>query len=149
MLDSILFFLTISDSWSLYQEAEVREARKFKSQQLDAELLKVKLLEEKSRRERAESELSKLPELQISMDKLEDELSSWKSLLNNIPGVSCPDDIILKLSALQKYVKMVLADFSLSLESSSNTVSNNYACHIRSLCGELRWLFWGRCPGFS
>uniref|UniRef100_A0A1J3CZL1 Mitotic spindle checkpoint protein MAD1 n=1 Tax=Noccaea caerulescens TaxID=107243 RepID=A0A1J3CZL1_NOCCA len=87
-----------------HYEAEVREARKFKSQQLDAELLKVKLLEEKSRRERAESELSKLPELQISMDKLEDELSSWKSLLNNIPGVSCPDDIILKLSALQKEV---------------------------------------------
>ncbi|CAH2070357.1 unnamed protein product [Thlaspi arvense] len=85
-------------------EAEVREARKLKSQQLDAELLKVKLLEEKSRRERAESELSKLPELQISMDTLEDELSSWKSLLNNIPGVSCPDDIMVKFLALQKEV---------------------------------------------
>ncbi|KAJ0236930.1 Mitotic spindle checkpoint protein MAD1 [Hirschfeldia incana] len=85
-------------------EAEVREARKIKSQQLDAELLKVKLLEEKSRRERAESELSKLPELQISIDKLENELSSWKSLLNNIPGVSCPDDIVMKFSALQKEV---------------------------------------------
>lgn len=85
-------------------EAEVREARKFKSQQLDAELLKVKLLEEKSRRERAESELSKLPELQISIDKLENELSSWKSLLNNIPGVSCPDDVVMKFSALQKEV---------------------------------------------
>lgn len=93
----------------MYQEAEVREARKFKSQQLDAELLKVKLLEEKSRRERAESELSKLPELQISIDKLENELSSWKSLLNNIPGVSCPDDVVMKFSALQKYVNMVLA----------------------------------------
>ncbi|KAF8095635.1 hypothetical protein N665_0328s0014 [Sinapis alba] len=85
-------------------EAEVREARKFKSQQLDAELLKVKLLEEKSRRERAESELSKLPELQISIDKLENELSSWKSLLNNIPGVCCPDDVVMKFSALQKEV---------------------------------------------
>lgn len=85
-------------------EAEVREARKIKSQQLDAELLKVKLLEEKSRRERAESELSKLPELQISIDMLENELSSWKSLLNNIPGVSCPDDIVMKFSALQKEV---------------------------------------------
>ncbi|KAF2573906.1 hypothetical protein F2Q70_00003664 [Brassica cretica] len=85
-------------------EAEVREARKLKSQQLDAELLKVKLLEEKSRRERAESELSKLPELQISFDKLENELCSWKSLLNNIPGVSCPDDVVMKFSALQKEV---------------------------------------------
>ncbi|KAH0858958.1 hypothetical protein HID58_087219 [Brassica napus] len=85
-------------------EAEVREARKLKSQQLDAELLKVKLLEEKSLRERAESELSKLPELQISFDKLENELCSWKSLLNNIPGVSCPDDAVMKFSALQKEV---------------------------------------------
>ncbi|CAH8355932.1 unnamed protein product [Eruca vesicaria subsp. sativa] len=85
-------------------EAEVREARKFKSQQLDAELLKVKLLEEKSRRERAESELSKLPELQISVDKLENEVSSWKLLLNNIPGVSCPDDVVMKFSTLQKEV---------------------------------------------
>ncbi|KFK26618.1 hypothetical protein AALP_AA8G272100 [Arabis alpina] len=85
-------------------EAEVREARKLKSQHLDAELLKEKLLEEKSRRERAESELSKLNELQLSMDKLENELSSWKSLLNDIPGVSCPDDIIMKFSTLQKEV---------------------------------------------
>lgn len=97
----------------MYQEAEVREARKLKSQQLDAELLKVKLLEEKSRRERAESELSKLPELQISFDKLENELCSWKSLLNNIPGVSCPDDVVMKFSALQKYVNTVLADYKL------------------------------------
>ncbi|ESQ43676.1 hypothetical protein EUTSA_v10012797mg [Eutrema salsugineum] len=85
-------------------EAEVREARKIKSQQLDAELLKEKFLEEKRRRERAESELSKMHELQLSMDKVENELSSWKSLLNDIPGVSCPDDIIMKFSALQKEV---------------------------------------------
>ncbi|VVB15495.1 unnamed protein product [Arabis nemorensis] len=85
-------------------EAEVREARKFKSQNFDAELLKEKLLEEKSRRERAESELSKLQQLQLSMDKLENELSSWKSLLNDIPGVACPDDIFMKFSTLQKEV---------------------------------------------
>ncbi|CAN8253559.1 unnamed protein product [Cochlearia groenlandica] len=85
-------------------ESEVQEARKFKSQNLNAELLKEKLLEEKSRRERAESELSKLHELQLSVDKLENELSSWKSLLDAVPGVSCPDDIIMKFSALQKEV---------------------------------------------
>ncbi|CAH2070538.1 unnamed protein product [Thlaspi arvense] len=43
-------------------------------------------------------------EAEISMDTLEDELSSWKSLLNNIPGVSCPDDIMVKFLALQKEV---------------------------------------------
>lgn len=113
MLVFHIVFLNILILGKLYQEAEVREARKFKSQQLDAELLKVKLLEEKSRRERAESELSKLPELQISIDKLENELSSWKSLLNNIPGVCCPDDVVMKFSALQKYVNMVLAEYKL------------------------------------
>lgn len=127
----------------------MREARKFKSQHLDAELLKEKLLEEKSSRERAESELSKFHELQLSMDKLENELSSWKSLLNDIPGVSCPDDIITKFSALQKYVKMVLTDFNLSLESSFDILSINYACHKRSMCGRLRWLLWGYFHDFA
>ncbi|XP_010442462.1 PREDICTED: mitotic spindle checkpoint protein MAD1-like isoform X1 [Camelina sativa] len=85
-------------------EAEVQEARKLKSRHVDAELLKVKLLEENSRRERAESELSKFYELQQSMEKLNNELSSWKSLLNEIPGVSCPDDIVMKFSTLQNEV---------------------------------------------
>ncbi|KAG7533624.1 Spindle assembly checkpoint component Mad1 [Arabidopsis thaliana x Arabidopsis arenosa] len=85
-------------------EAEVREARKLKSRHLDAELLNVKLLEEQSRRERAESELSKFHDLQLSLEKLENELSSWKPLLNDIPGVSCPDDIVMKFSALQNEV---------------------------------------------
>lgn len=85
-----------------YQEAEVQEARKLKSSRQNVELLKEKLLEEKSRRERAESELSKLQETQQSMYKLEDELSSWKSLLKDIPGVSCSVDIPMKFAALQK-----------------------------------------------
>lgn len=89
----------------------MQEARKLKSRHLDSGLLNEKLLEEKSRRERAESELSKLHELQLSMEKLENELSSWKSLLNDIPGVSCPDDIVMKFSALQKYVNMVFTIF--------------------------------------
>ncbi|KAL1198564.1 Mitotic spindle checkpoint protein MAD1 [Cardamine amara subsp. amara] len=87
-----------------HYEVEVQEARKLKSRHLDAGLLNEKLFEEKSRRERAESELSKLHELQLSMEKLENELSSWKSLLNDVPGVSCPDDIVTKFSALQNEV---------------------------------------------
>ena len=113
----------------MYQEAELREARKLKSRHLDAELLNVNLLEEQSRRERAESELSKFHDLQLSMEKLENELSSWKSLLNDIPGVSCPDDIVMRFSVLQKYVNMIYTEFIFSLESSSDIVSNNYACH--------------------
>ncbi|XP_021298345.1 mitotic spindle checkpoint protein MAD1 isoform X1 [Herrania umbratica] len=85
-------------------ESEVREARKLKSSHENIELLKAKLLGEKGRRERAESELSKLQELQISFNKLEDELSSWKLMMKDIPGVSCPDDIPVKFATLQKEV---------------------------------------------
>lgn len=82
----------------------MREARKLKSSHEHIELLKEKLLEEKSRRERADSELSKLQEIQLSMKKLEDELSSWKSLLKDIPDVSCSEDIPVKFAALQRFV---------------------------------------------
>ncbi|CAB4267682.1 unnamed protein product [Prunus armeniaca] len=85
-------------------DAEVREARKLKSSHENVELLKEKLLEEKSRRERVESELSKLQELQPSMKTLEDELTSWKLMLKDIPGVSCSEDIPVKFAALQKEV---------------------------------------------
>ncbi|KAF4356869.1 hypothetical protein F8388_018549 [Cannabis sativa] len=85
-------------------EAEVREAKKLKSSHENIELLKVKLLEERARRERAESELSKLQEMQLSINKLEDELSSWKLLINDIPGVSSSEDICIKFSALQREV---------------------------------------------
>ncbi|KAH7520573.1 hypothetical protein FEM48_Zijuj08G0159100 [Ziziphus jujuba var. spinosa] len=84
--------------------AEVREARKLKSSHEHIELLKEKLLEEKGRRERAESELSKLQEIQLSMKNLEDELSSWKLLLNDIPDVSSSEDIPVKFAALQREV---------------------------------------------
>lgn len=82
----------------------MREARKLRSSHENIELLKEKLLEEKGRRERAESDLSKLQEFELHMKKLEEELSSWKSLINNIPGVSCCEDIPVKFAALQKYV---------------------------------------------
>ncbi|KAL5789215.1 hypothetical protein ACOSQ2_004103 [Xanthoceras sorbifolium] len=85
-------------------EAEVREARKLKSSHENIDLLKEKLLEEKGRKEKAELELSKLQEVQQSMNKLEDELSSWKSLMKDIPGVSCSEDIPVKFAALQKEV---------------------------------------------
>ncbi|CAK7357205.1 unnamed protein product [Dovyalis caffra] len=85
-------------------ESEVREARKLRSSHENIELLKEKLLEEKGRRERAESELSKLLEFELNMKKLEDELSSWKSAIKDIPGVSCYDDIPAKFAALQKEV---------------------------------------------
>ncbi|XP_065870640.1 mitotic spindle checkpoint protein MAD1 [Euphorbia lathyris] len=83
-------------------ESEVREARKLKSSYENVELLNEKLLEEKTRRERAESELSKLQELEINMGKLEDELSSWKLMIKEIPDVSCCDDIPIKFAALQR-----------------------------------------------
>ncbi|CAL0307284.1 unnamed protein product [Lupinus luteus] len=85
-------------------ESEVREARKLRSSHENVELLKEKLLEEKSRRERAESELSKFHEVQLNMKKLEDEISSWRSMLKDIPGVSCFEDIPIKFAALQKEV---------------------------------------------
>nr|DAD38862.1 TPA_asm: hypothetical protein HUJ06_013184 [Nelumbo nucifera] len=85
-------------------ESEVREARKLKSSHENKELLKEKFLEEKNRRERAESELLKLQDVQLSAKKLEDELMSWKLAIHEIPGVSCPDDIIIKFSGLQKEV---------------------------------------------
>lgn len=80
----------------------MREARKLKSSHENIELLKEKLLEEKGRRERAESELSKLQEIQLSMKKLEDELSFWKLVTKDIPGVSCSEDLPVKFAALQR-----------------------------------------------
>lgn len=80
----------------------MREAKKLKSSHEDIELLKEKFLEERGRRERAESELSKLQQMQLSINKLEDELTSWKSLIKDIPGVSCSEDIPVKFAALQK-----------------------------------------------
>ncbi|XP_062176281.1 mitotic spindle checkpoint protein MAD1 isoform X2 [Alnus glutinosa] len=85
-------------------ESEVREARKLRSSHENIELLKEKLLEERGRRERAEADLSKSQEFQMSMKKLEDELSSWKLMIEEIPGVSCSEDIPVKFAALQKEV---------------------------------------------
>ncbi|CAI0378539.1 unnamed protein product [Linum tenue] len=85
-------------------ESEVREARKLKSAYENIELIKEKLLEEKSRRERAELQLPKLHEYEFKINELEDELSAWKLMIQDIPGVSCRDDIRLRISALQKEV---------------------------------------------
>ncbi|WMV12313.1 hypothetical protein MTR67_005698 [Solanum verrucosum] len=85
-------------------EAEVREARKLKLSHENIELLKVKILEEKGRRERAESELLKLAMLQGDMEKLEDELNAWKSMVKDIPGASCAADVPPKFAALQREV---------------------------------------------
>ncbi|CAH9130763.1 unnamed protein product [Cuscuta epithymum] len=85
-------------------EAEVREARKLKSSHENIALLKEKLLEEKGRRDRAESELVKLADLEVTVKKLEDELSTWKSTLLDLPGVSCADDVPHKFASLQKEV---------------------------------------------
>ncbi|KAK4798871.1 hypothetical protein SAY86_024236 [Trapa natans] len=84
-------------------EVEVQEAKKLKSSYEQIELLREKLLEERSRRDRAESEISKLQELQFSMNTL-DELSSWKTMMQNIPDVSSPDDVPAKFASLQKEV---------------------------------------------
>jgi len=66
--------------------------------------LKEKLIEEKSHRERAESELSKLQDIQLNMKKLEDQISSWRMMITDIPGVTCFEDLPVKFAALQKYV---------------------------------------------
>lgn len=66
----------------------MQEARQLKSSYEQAALLREKLLEERSRRERAEIELSKLEELHFNVKCLDDELSPWKST-EGIPEVSC------------------------------------------------------------
>lgn len=88
----------------------MREARKLKTSHEQIEVLEEKLLEEKSRKEKAESELSKLQEVQRSMKDLEDELSSWKLLLKGIPGVSSSEDIHVKIVALQRLVSSFMSD---------------------------------------
>lgn len=60
--------------------------------------------EERSRRERAELDLLKLSDLKSNMKNLEDELSTWKSVIKELPGVSSVDDILSEFAALQKYV---------------------------------------------
>jgi mitotic spindle assembly checkpoint protein MAD1 len=85
-------------------ESEVREARKLRSSHENIEILKEKLVEERSRRERSESELLKLSDIQLNSKKLEDELSHWKSILKDFPDLSGPDDIISKFAAVQKEV---------------------------------------------
>lgn len=87
-----------------HYESEVREARKLRSNHENIELLKEKLLEEKSRRERAQSELSKLQDVQSNMKKLEDQISSWRLMIKDIPGISCFEDMPAKFAALQKEV---------------------------------------------
>lgn len=66
--------------------------------------MKEKLHEEKSRKERAELELLKLSNLKSNMKNLEDEVSTWKSVIKELPGVSSVDDIPSEFAALQKYV---------------------------------------------
>ncbi|XP_058092107.1 putative pentatricopeptide repeat-containing protein At3g13770, mitochondrial [Magnolia sinica] len=55
-----------------------------------------------SRRARAEKDLLELQVVQLNVRKLEDELMSWKSMLKEIPDVSCSDDIPRKFASLQK-----------------------------------------------
>lgn len=87
-----------------HYESEVQEARKLKSSHEHKELMHEKLLEEKSRRARVESDLLKLQEVQRSVEKLEDELTTWRSMIKELPGVSCCDDIPIKFAGLQKEV---------------------------------------------
>nr|GEU73063.1 mitotic spindle checkpoint protein MAD1 [Tanacetum cinerariifolium] len=89
-------------------ESEVREAKKWKASHEDIELLGEKLLEEKGRRERAELEISKLSEAHVNAKKLEDELSSWESMMKEIPGVTSAAEIPLKFDALRKEVLEVM-----------------------------------------
>lgn len=85
-------------------ESEVQEAKKLKCSHENIELLEEKLLEEKCRRERLEQELVKLSNIQLNMKKLEDELSSWKILMKEFPGVSCAEEVLFKFAPLQREV---------------------------------------------
>lgn len=91
----------------------MREAKKLKSSHENIELLKEKLLEEKRRRERAETDLCKLQELPSRLNTSEKELSTWKQLMNDIPGVVRPEDIPNEFSILQKYVSCLFFCFLL------------------------------------
>ncbi|KAK3166132.1 hypothetical protein QOZ80_1AG0041860 [Eleusine coracana subsp. coracana] len=83
-------------------ETELHEARRLKSSHTNIELLKEKLLEEQARRERVETELSKLQEIEAKAHKLELELASYTALLSNIPDVSSLTEIPQKIADLQK-----------------------------------------------
>ncbi|XP_058080673.1 pentatricopeptide repeat-containing protein At1g08070, chloroplastic-like [Magnolia sinica] len=65
-------------------------------------LLVIFFFVEQSRRARAEKDLLELQVVQLNVRKLEDELMSWKSMLKEIPDVSCSDDIPRKFASLQK-----------------------------------------------
>lgn len=113
-----------------HQESEVREARKLKSSHENIELLKEKFLEEKGRRERAELDLLKLSDIQLSAKKLEDELSAWKLMMKDIPGVSCADDLPLKFAGLQKYVSNLFVQFWLNF--CSNLLSSGKKSYYKT-----------------
>ncbi|GJN16994.1 hypothetical protein PR202_gb04031 [Eleusine coracana subsp. coracana] len=83
-------------------ETELHETRRLKSSHTNIELLKEKLLEEQARRERVETELSKLQEIEAKAHKLELELASYTALLSNIPDVSSLAEIPQKIADLQK-----------------------------------------------
>lgn len=103
LLYIIILFISSWLSFKIeHQESEVREAKKLRSSHEDIELLKEKYLEEKGRRERAELDILKLQDVQLSTKKLEDELSGWKTMMEKIPGVSCADDVPRKFAGLQK-----------------------------------------------
>lgn len=105
----------------------MQEARKIKSSHENVELLKEKLLEEKRCRERAELELLRLSEIEMTVTKLQDQLSAWKSSMKDIPGISCADDMPVKFAALQKYVP--------------SSQSNLWACQFSSSSSSFFFFF--------
>lgn len=64
--------------------------------------MKEKLLEEQRRRELAEKELLNIKAIQLDAKKLEDELISWRSLLDDIPDITCRDDVPKKFASLHQ-----------------------------------------------
>eukprot|EP01018_Ginkgo_biloba_P009534 Gb_26246 [translate_table: standard] len=85
-----------------HYEAEVAEARKLKVFHANAELLREKLLEDKQRADRAEAALESVPELQLKLSSLENELKSWRSMVDELPGVDSCDDVPRKIAEFQK-----------------------------------------------
>lgn len=61
-----------------------------------------KLLEEQRRRELAEKELLEFKAIQLDAKKLEDELISWRSILDDVPDITCRDDVPKKLASLEQ-----------------------------------------------
>lgn len=91
-------------------ESDVAEARKMKQFHVNVNLLKEKLESERLRAERAEAALEELVNCEMQVRSLNEELQSWKSLIDEIPDVEKRDDIPTKIGELQRELLSATAE---------------------------------------